>query len=366
MTPHLPPGPAAPRGLVVFLAALTSCTPFGPPLSLPEQGPSGWSELTTEHFVLSTDLSSDLAQQRIERFEKLRSVLEDVAFRPSSEEPPGKVAVIVFRHDRDYKALAPFGTAGVFVANESTDSETEPMILASAELASVTDSRDTMPPVFDQCPSRASMNPNCWSSPRSEYVTQEETEQRLVHEMVHALMHRYFGDLPRWLDEGLAQYFSTLRLEEGRVVLGDPVAQAAAVPASLLPSVRELTLADAGRFKPHDVDSVTAARFYAGAWVLVHLFENGPEGYRERFRVLTSALKDGEAEDAAWHAAMAGLKDETVQADYIAHAKTSTGRRVETQAAVRPASGTALRAMSATEVRSLWAEARHRLEETSP
>ena len=361
MTAHFRLGPAARLGL----AALTSCAVFGPPLSLPEQGPTGWSQLTTKHFVLYTDLSPDLARQRIQRFEVLRSVLEDVAF-PPTEEPQSRVAVIVFRRDRDYEALAPFGTVGVFVADGSTEPEGRHLMLSSAELASETDSRDTMPPLIDHCPSRASMSPSCWSSPRSQSVTQEEAVQRFVHEMVHALMHQSFEDSPPWLDEGLAQYLSTLRLEEGRVVLGDPVPAATAVPASLLPSVRELTGADASRFQPRDVDSVTAARYYAGAWVLVHLFENGPERYGERFRALASALSDGKADDDAWRAAMSGVREETVQADYMAHAMTSAWRVVERPAPTRPASEAQLQPMSAPEVRALWADARRRLEETSP
>jgi hypothetical protein len=349
---------------VVFLAALTSCALSRPALFLPEQGPTGWSQLTTAHFVLSTDLSPELAQHRLQRFEMLRSVLQDVAFPPSGE-PLGNVAVIVFRRDRDYQALAPFGTVGVFVTGASTQPEARPTILASAELAPATGSRDTLPPLIDPCPSSASMRPGCWSG-RSEPVTPEEVEQRFVHEMVHALLHHSPGSTPGWLDEGLAQYLSTIRLEEARVVLGDPVPGATAVPASLLPSVRELTLAGADRFRPRDVDLVTAARYYAGAWVLVHLFENGPEHYAARLRTLAGALNDGKTAAEAWRAAMAGLDEETVQADYMAHAKTSTWRLVERQAAMRPGSGAEVHAMSADEVRSLWADARHRLQGARP
>jgi hypothetical protein len=363
MTAYLAPRSAPRLGLVVLVAALTSCEAFRPALSLPEQGPTGWSQLTTAHFVLSTDLSPELAQQRIQRFETLRSVLEDVAF-PPAEEAPRPLTVVVFRRDRDYQALAPFGTVGVFFADPS--GEDQPMILASAELAQESGSRDTMPPLYDRCGSRASMSANCWSPPRSESVTPEEAEQRFVHEMVHALMDRSFGDAPPWLDEGLAQYLSTVRLEDDRVVLGDPVPAATAVPSSLLPSVQDLMRADPDRFHPREADSETAGRYYAGAWVLVHLFENGPDVYRKRFGVLASALQDGKTADDAWQAAMAGLNEATVQADYMAHARTPAGQRVERPPTTRPGSAVQVHAMSADEVRSLWADARHRLEGSSP
>lgn len=45
----------------------------------------------------------------------------------------------------------------------------------------------------------------------------------LVHETVHQLDARVGGfDLPRWLEEGIATYFSTSRILSGEVRLGDP------------------------------------------------------------------------------------------------------------------------------------------------
>jgi hypothetical protein len=199
------------------------------------------------------------------------------------------------------------------------------------------------------------MDPSCWSSRGSEFVTEEEVDQTFVHEVVHAMIHRSFDVAPAWLDEGLAQYLSTLRLEEGRAILGDPIPGAAAVPSSLLPSVRELTLAEPSRFHAHEIDSVTAARYYAGAWALVHLFENGPVAYGARFRAFANALKDGKTADDAWRAAMAGLDETTLQSEYVTHARTSAGRLIERRVTTLPQSSVKLHAMTTAEVRSLWA-----------
>jgi hypothetical protein len=356
--------PAGRRRFFVVLTALMACSPFSPALYLPDDGTRPWSELTTRHFILYTDLSRDLAQERIRRLEVLRSVLEEVAF-PSSEERGETVAVIAFRRARDYEAIAPFGTDGVFMAVTS-DPEAPPTILVSAQLV-FDESRDTMPPVIDRCPSRASKSPSCWASHGSTPASEGDVERRFVHELVHELTLRSFGDTAPWLNEGLAQYFSTLRLEDGRAVLGAPVPGATAVPASLLPSVRDLTNADESRFESTDVDRVTAARYYAGAWVLVHMLHNGPERYRARFQILATALKDGRTTGEAWHAATAGIDAETLQSDYAGYARTAAWRLIETRAAASSAPVVEAHSMTSAEVRSLWSRvARPSSDESSP
>ncbi|MGC0121596.1 DUF1570 domain-containing protein [Pseudoalteromonas piscicida] len=44
--------------------------------------------------------------------------------------------------------------------------------------------------------------------------TEEETLRTLIHESVHALVFYYFGVTPRWVTEGLAEYFEHLRITE--------------------------------------------------------------------------------------------------------------------------------------------------------
>jgi hypothetical protein len=140
----------------------------------------------------------------------------------------------------------------VFFSKLALDLERQPTMLVSGDLTVEGGPRDTMPPVLDPCPSRASMDPSCWGSRGSSPTTEARAEQTFVHELVHELMHRALGETPPWLNEGMAQYFSTLRLEDDRAVLGDPSPDATAVPPSLLPTVSELTGADRDRFVPTD------------------------------------------------------------------------------------------------------------------
>jgi tetratricopeptide (TPR) repeat protein len=356
-SPVRPPvgkGAGAQRRAFVLLASLTACVLFRPPLQSPEEGGDLWNQLTTAHFVLYTDLSIAQAQSRIAQFETLRSALEDVSFPPSGQ-PERRAAVVLFRHSSDYEALAPNGTDAVFYDRLPLDLEREPTLLVSGGFMAGTPPRDVMPPLLSRCPSTSSMSPSCWSSRGSIGQTPLDPQRRFVHEMVHDLMHRAFGDTPLWLNEGLAQYFSTIRIEGDQIVLGDPVPQDTAVPASVLPTVSEITHGDRSQFWPRDFDTATSARYYAGAWVLVHMLRNGPQRYRERFNVLAGALNEGKTADLAWRLAMAGLDEETLQGDFVAYAKTSVWRLVEKRATAHAWPPAATRSMRPAEVHLLWA-----------
>jgi Flp pilus assembly protein TadD len=138
------------------------------------------------------------------------------------------------------------------------------------------------------------------------------------------------------------------------VVLGNPVPQCTEVPPWLLPTAFDITHADRSRFTPRDADMVTAARYYAGAWILVHMLRNGPERYRERFGVFASALNAGESADKAWGHALAGLDEGTLQRDFMAYARTSVWTLVERNTPARSWPST-IRSMRPAEVHLLWA-----------
>ena len=99
-----------------------------------------------------------------------------------------------------------------------------------------------------------------YSSPR--------LEEDLRHEATHALLRGSFGDLPLWLDEGLAEYFETDLAQPGaeheRIEhIADDLA------AGWSPNLARLeSLTDIRQMTPRD---------YREAWAWVHLFLNGSE-----------------------------------------------------------------------------------------
>ena len=99
-----------------------------------------------------------------------------------------------------------------------------------------------------------------YSSPR--------LEEDLRHEATHALLHGAFGDLPLWLDEGLAEYFET----------------DLSAPDAERPRLEPIAADLRGRWSPNlerlesltDIRQMTQ-RDYREAWGWVHLLLNGPE-----------------------------------------------------------------------------------------
>lgn len=99
-----------------------------------------------------------------------------------------------------------------------------------------------------------------YSSPR--------LDEDLRHEATHALLRGAYGDLPLWLDEGLAEYFET------------DLSQPDAVRSRLDAIAADLR----GRWKPNlerlesmtDIAQMTQ-RDYREAWSWVHLMLHGPE-----------------------------------------------------------------------------------------
>ncbi len=93
-------------------------------------------------------------------------------------------------------------------------------------------------------------------------------EEDLRHEATHALLRGAYGDLPLWLDEGLAEYFETDRsrpdAERARLEL-----IAADLKNRWSPNLERLeSMTDIGQMSQRD---------YREAWGWVHLCLDGPE-----------------------------------------------------------------------------------------
>jgi hypothetical protein len=98
-----------------------------------------------------------------------------------------------------------------------------------------------------------------YSSPR--------LEEDLRHEATHALLRGTFGDLPLWLDEGLAEYFETdLSQPDPERTRMDRISND--ISEGWTPNLERLeSLSDIRQMTPRD---------YREAWAWVHLLLNGP------------------------------------------------------------------------------------------
>jgi len=100
----------------------------------------------------------------------------------------------------------------------------------------------------------------------------DETFKVIFHEYVHSLIDATFGrsEIPAWLNEGLAEYYSTFRVEKGnQVYLGYPILE----HANFLARNGILHLSDLFKASSRDIHANggrTRQAFYAESWALVH------------------------------------------------------------------------------------------------
>src|SRR5690349_12434351 len=81
----------------IALFLLTSCIGSSLPKT-PKAGGPAWQEITTEHFVVDTDLAPDDAALIVRQLENLRKVMIEVVFG-GEPEPTPRMRVLALRQD---------------------------------------------------------------------------------------------------------------------------------------------------------------------------------------------------------------------------------------------------------------------------
>lgn len=112
-----------------------------------------------------------------------------------------------------------------------------------------------------------------------------------AHEYAHFLIHRSGLSLPVWMNEGLADVFSTVRIGERGCSVGTDLPERSHLlrnHAGML--LRELVAPGAG--PPARSDRARTGLFYAQSWALVHMLMLSRE-YAPRFPVLIAELASG-------------------------------------------------------------------------
>ncbi|HSU59551.1 MAG TPA: DUF1570 domain-containing protein [Bryobacteraceae bacterium] len=118
-----------------------------------------------------------------------------------------------------------------------------------------------------------------------------------AHEYAHSLLHNAGLKLPAWLNEGLAEFFSTLRVTNSECRLGGALPRRidALAHHKWLPLAQLLTVSEtASLFQTRD----NAAIFYAESWALTNLLAGSPE-YALYFHELLNQLSSGRPSERA-------------------------------------------------------------------
>ncbi len=218
--------------------------------------PEAWVVVATPHFVLYSDAGEERAQEIASSLETFRAVFARLA--PELElRSPTPTRILAFR-DADtfapYKTLADQGEAKV--------------------LGQFLSYRD------------------------GNYLTVNSDPRYLgafaviFHEYVHYLVRYNFPQVPRWFNEGLAEYYSTFAVEGDGAVVGRPVERHVRWLAQNEPGLREVLS------RPQRLEETAEAdrdgRFYAVSWGLVHYLLSGGRAASEALAELLVPAAAGE------------------------------------------------------------------------
>jgi hypothetical protein len=220
--------------------------------SAPAAEPSPWLEIHSAHFTVITDAGEKKGREVALRFEEMRAVFATLLMKGRLNEPV-PLTILAFKNDKTYYQSAPLrqgqpiAVPGFFVPAEDHN-----FIVLN--------------------------------------LFEEESWRAVAHEFAHLLLNYNYPPVPGWFDEGLAEYFSSIRLDNKQVEIGgDPELQSSPredllqnqqdmrhSPKSLtelLSGQVWLALPDLLTMK-HDTSSYNESThhtlFYAQAWMTVH------------------------------------------------------------------------------------------------
>ena len=186
-------------------------------MACPHDGGPAWTEVNTDHVRLRTNLPAATAEQlgaEVENAVRPFAAITDF-FLPNSGGELGRTTLVMFAEKWEYdRVIYDYDRA-----------------MQSSELARTMITEDRS---------------EAWIALAADAYPAESFR----HELTHRLVSQRIGQVPRWLDEGLAEYFSRIgRTPSGKHALGLPtsrLASALRVSSELEPLPLEAVFSGAG------------------------------------------------------------------------------------------------------------------------
>lgn len=248
--------------------------------SVAEAARDDWRYVRTENFEMLSQASEKKTRKIVAELEQFRaSFLATFRLRPAHEP---RVTVILFDSDRRFTPYKPTyqgqpkEVSGYFIGG---DDETVIALNLDVEL-----DEDSSP------------------------------AETIFHEYVHLLLHTRGMKLPTWLNEGLAELFSTFQVDGSTVEYGRPkqlyidlLNMTALMPLGQLMAVTEQS-------KDYNEEE-RAGMFYAQAWALTHFLVCGEDrtNSAKLARFLTTVETTPGGPEAAFREAFGGSFDKLEQ-----------------------------------------------------
>jgi len=220
--------------------------------SSPAAEQSPWLEIHSTHYTVITDAGEKKGREVALRFEQMRAVFATLLMKDRLNEPL-PLTILAFKNDKNYYQTAPLRQG-------------QPIDVPGFFL-----------PGDDQ--NFIVLN-----------LFEEESWRAVAHDFAHLLLNYNYPPVHGWFDEGLAEYFSSIRLDNKQVEIGGDPELHSAFTEDLLQNQHEvrnppksltellggqvwLALPDLLTMK-HDTSTYTDGThhtlFYAQSWMVMH------------------------------------------------------------------------------------------------
>ena len=227
---------------------------------------AGWLRLESPPFEIYTDAGEPAGRRVLQGFEQIRAVFSGLGMAGRETLP---VRVYVFATEAEFRPYRPNPSALGFYQN----------------------------------------------GPERDYIAMVyagDAAYRVVfHEYTHLVLGHSTVDLPKWVEEGTAEYYSTIRADEDRVRIGSPIGRY----VKELASSRWLTAAELSavdRNSPYYNEPDRVGIFYAQSWALVHMLHR-ISPYRKALPVFIERLRQGVPSGEAFSATFGRPMDRAIE-----------------------------------------------------
>lgn len=200
-------------------------------LAFPARADVSWVEVRSPHFSVVTDAGERRGREVALRFEQMRSVFGTLILRERINIPI-PLQVVAFRGTKGFRQFLPLWkgkpieAAGLFMSGEDRN-----FILLD--------------------------------------LSYEGRWETVFHEYTHMLMNANYPATQLWFDEGFAEYYSTIKITNKEVRIGEPPEKVGyALRQSRLAPVVDLFRVDQRSSGYNESDRKSL--FYAQSWLLVH------------------------------------------------------------------------------------------------
>ncbi len=209
---------------------------------------TGWTYASSDHFEVYTSGDEKHARDAITNFERIDTIFNSLVKLPPASRPRTKL--VVFSTSEEFAPYRSNANASAFWLN----------------------------------------------TPDGDFIVMQslgaDTWPTAVHEYTHLMIGRAGLDFPLWLEEGLAQFYSTMTFWGSKMRLGLPPPHAMetlSAAGALIPLNRLFVV---NSQSPEERDGRVAPLFYAESWALTHMLLTHGQ-YRRRIATALAAMASG-------------------------------------------------------------------------